>query len=212
MKITKYEHSCLDIEQDGKRFLVDPGTVTSSVPNYDNVVAVLVTHVHADHLDSEKLLAFHAKNPDAPIYTVQAVADELKGRVPTTVVTGGQTIRIGPFQLEFCGGKHALIHNSVPLTDNVGVTVNGKFYYSGDSLSVPHTPVDVLAVPITAPWLKISEAMDFVTALKPKRVFPVHDALLSDFGISVNTTWLKSACESIAAEYIYMKTGDSLDV
>lgn len=212
MKITKYEHSCLDIEQDGKRFLIDPGTVTHSVPNYDNVIAVLVTHVHMDHLDAEKLSAIHAQNPATPIYTVQAVADELKDKVPVTVVTGGQKASAGPFELEFVGGQHALIHKIVPVTDNVGVIVNGKLYYPGDSLSLPETNVDIVAVPITAPWLKISEAMDFITSLKPKQVFPVHDALLSEFGLRVNESWLKMSVDKIGSSYTYLKTGESLTV
>lgn len=210
MKITKYEHSCLDIEQDGKRLLIDPGVVTTSIPDYNDIAAVLVTHMHADHLDKEKLLAIHAQNPDSPIYTVQAVADELKDSLPLIIVTAEQVITAGPFQLEFTGGQHAVIHASVPITDNVGVTVNGKLYYPGDSFSVPNIPVDILAIPISAPWLKVAEAMDFITALKPRIAFPVHDALLSDFGRSVSGNWLQRACDSINAEYIVLQPGQSL--
>lgn len=210
MHITKYEHSCLDFEADGKRLLIDPGAVTSSIPNYDDIVAIIVTHVHADHFDPKKLLDIHTQNPNTPLYTVQAVADTLKDSLPYVVITEGQIVNVGPFKIAFFGGKHALIHRSVPLTDNVGLMVNDTMYYPGDSLTLPHSPVDILAVPIAAPWLKISEAMDFITSVKPKRVFPVHDALLSGFGMEVNSTWLQSACTAAGTEYIILKPTDSV--
>ena len=210
MKITKYEQSCLDITLDGKRLLIDPGIVTTTVPNYQNIDAVLVTHMHPDHFDLDKLLAIRAENPDCHIYTVQAVAGLVGTQLELTIINRGDIASVGPFNLEFFGGQHAVIHSSTPTTDNVGVTINGQFYYSGDSLSVPSLPIDILAVPITAPWLKISEAMDFITAMKPKRVFPVHDALLSDFGFEVNGKYLKNATEAIDAEFITLKPGESL--
>ena len=210
MKITKYEHSCLDITLDGKRLLIDPGVVTITIPNYQNIDAVLVTHMHPDHFDLDKLVAIRAENPDCLIYTVQAVADLVGTQLELTIINRGDIASVGPFNLEFFGGQHAVIHSSTPTTDNVGVTINGRFYYSGDSLSVPSLSIDVLAVPITAPWLKISEAMDFITAIKPVRVFPVHDALLSDFGFEVNAKWLKNAAEVIGAEFITLKPGESL--
>lgn len=212
MKVTKYEHSCLDIEIDGKRLLIDPGIVTESIPNYDCVTAVIVTHMHPDHFDAEKLQAIHAQNPQSSIYTVQAVADELNGELPITVVTGGSTAKVGLFRIIFTGGQHAVIHPDVPVTENVGVMVNGTFYYPGDSFAMPPIKVEALALPLTAPWLKISEAMDYVTDLKPGRVFPVHDALLSDFGMSVNNSWIQRACAPAGIEYTVLRPGEFLTI
>jgi L-ascorbate metabolism protein UlaG (beta-lactamase superfamily) len=212
MKITKYEHACLDIEVDGKRLIIDPGVFTTSVPNFDNITAVVVTHVHPDHLDVEKLKAIYLQNPEVLIYTVQAVADQVKDTVPLTVVTGGHKTTTGPFQLEFAGGQHAVIHKSYPTTDNVGVTVNSKLYYPGDSFSVPHAPTEVLAVPASAPWLKLGEAMDFIVALKPKTVFPTHNAILSDIGTTIHGNMLTSAAAAVAANYITLKPGESITV
>ncbi len=212
MKITKYEHSFLTVEQDGQLLVIDPGIVTTTLPELTNVVGIIVTHMHPDHFEVKKLQAIKQANPDATLYTVQAVADELPEDLPAQVVTGGHKIELAPFMLEFAGGQHAVIDPATPVTDNVGVTVNSVFYYSGDSLSIPQVPVQILAVPNSAPWLKISEAMDFIAAIKPEHVFPVHDALLSDFGNEVSNKWLEQASVRIGAKFAVLKPGDALEV
>ncbi|HSX23818.1 MAG TPA: MBL fold metallo-hydrolase [Candidatus Saccharimonadales bacterium] len=212
MKITKYEHACLNIEEQGRRLLIDPGTFTTSIPDFANIAAVVVTHVHQDHLDAEKLKAIHAANPEVQIYTVQTVADDLKDIVPVHVVTGGQKAGAGPFQLEFFGGEHALIHPSYPLTANVGVMVNKLLYYPGDSFAMPHQPVNTLAVPANAPWLKTSESMDFIVAIKPKRAFPTHNVFLSDLGNNLSNSLLENSAKTVGASYTFLEPRESISV
>ncbi|MFP3381565.1 hypothetical protein SB767_35190, partial [Bacillus sp. SIMBA_069] len=75
-----------------------------------------------------------------------------------TVVHPGDSVEAGPFSLRFFGGRHAVIHESIPVVDNVGVLVNDTLYYAGDSFSIPEgVEVDVLAAPAGAPWMKIAE-------------------------------------------------------
>ena len=45
--------------------------------------------------------------------------------------------------------------------------------------------MDTLFVPISAPWLKASESIDFVRAVAPKRAFALHDHLLSPAGFGL---------------------------
>ena len=97
-------------------------------------------------------------------------------------VEPGDKLTVGMFSLEFFGGEHAEIHRSVPVIPNVGVLINDLIYYGGDSFILPKRPIDVLAVPAGAPWLKIGEAMDYMSAVKPRLAFPTHDAVLSDVG------------------------------
>ena len=46
--------------------------------------------------------------------------------------------------------------------------------HPGDALFVPDEPVDVLATPAAAPWMKISEAVDYLRAVAPTRAVPIH--------------------------------------
>ncbi|HWH96940.1 MAG TPA: MBL fold metallo-hydrolase, partial [Pseudolysinimonas sp.] len=128
------------------------------------------------------------------------------------VVSAGDRVQVGSFQLEFFGGKHAVIHDSIPVIDNVGVLVNDELYYAGDSYVVPDVEVGTLAAPIGAPWLKIGEAMDYVLAVKPKRAFYVHDMTLSVAGKQMAATRLAWATEQSGGTFTELQPGETLDL
>ena len=200
MKLTKYEHACFTLETANKTLVVDPGNYTSDFVVTDTIVAVIVTHEHADHFDPDWLTTIFTKNPNAVLVTLQSIIDKLPGH-KSKAVSSGDTVDIGPFTLKFFGDKHALIHSSMPAIDNIGVLINNTVYYPGDSFTLPNTPIDVLALPVAAPWLKMSESMDFLTAIKPLLVFPTHDAILSDLGKALPDHLLPAIAQKVGAQY-----------
>ena len=202
MIVTKYEHACFSVEKDGKLLVVDPGAFTSDLPALESVVAIVVTHEHADHFDINALGALIAHNPDAIIYAPAEITRELGDALPNNAVHAGQTITHEPFVLEFFGGEHATIHPSVSVPVNVGVMINGLIYYPGDSYVLPNKPVDVLALPTAAPWMKMSEAFDFLTEVKPRLAFPTHDAVASDAGKSLADTMTPMFAEKVGTTYL----------
>lgn len=200
------------IEEDGKQLIIDPGVFTESLPELTNVCAIVITHVHADHFDLKQLGTIQAKNPDAIIYTVQEVADEL-GELKYEVVQASTSKQCGGFHVSFYGGEHAIIHDAMPVWQNVGILINDRFYYPGDSFAIPEdVSVHTLATPIIAPWSKISEVIDFVSTIKPKQTFPVHNAILSEIGDSVYNPRLQTAVEEVGGSFSFLKPGDSLTI
>lgn len=82
MNITKLVHSCLLVEANGKRILVDPGNYSwnSGVATPEmlaNLDMVAVTHAHPDHLDEEFAKAVNTASPGAAWYGPQQVIDQL---------------------------------------------------------------------------------------------------------------------------------------
>jgi L-ascorbate metabolism protein UlaG (beta-lactamase superfamily) len=181
MKLTKYEHACFTVQKDSQLLVVDPGGLSTDFIAPPNVVGVVITHKHGDHFDPEQLASIIDKNPDAVIIGPQSVTAQIES-FTTKTVEPGDKLTVGMFSLEFFGGEHAEIHRSVSIIPNVGVLINDLIYYGGDSFILPKRPIDVLAVPAGAPWLKIGEAMDYMSAVKPRLAFPTHDAVLSDVG------------------------------
>lgn len=201
MKLTKYEHACFTCEKDGKLLVVDPGILTTSLGAPENIVAIVVTHEHPDHFDPTALGALVAHNPDAVIYAHESITAQLDGTLPTHAVQAGDTVPAGPFRLELFGGEHAVIHPDIPLVANLGVMINDVLYYPGDSFTLPNKPVDTLALPVGAPWLKISEAFDFLVAVKPRFAFPTHDGVLSDFGKGLPDRMVPQFAEKVGTSY-----------
>ncbi len=186
MRLIKFTHSCVRIESDAAVLVIDPGTLTERKA-LDGVDAVLITHEHADHLDVDALADELGRRPAVRIYTnasVAAMLEPLAGAV--TTVSQGDAFEAAGFRVRAYGGWHAEIHPDVPRVPNLGFLVDDSLYHPGDSFDVPEgATVDTLFVPVSAPWLKVAESVEFVRAVAPRRAFALHDALLTDAGYAV---------------------------
>jgi hypothetical protein len=121
------------------------------------------------------------KNPNARIIAHPEITQHIEV-FETQNTLPGDHIVVGPFTFAFFGGEHAIIHPSIPPVTNLGLLINDLLYYPGDSLTRPGVPVDTLALPVGAPWLKLGDAIDFAIDIAPRFIFPTHDAVLSAAG------------------------------
>ncbi len=215
MKITKHGHACLVLEEGSTKVVLDPGVYTAPMEGLHHVVAVVITHIHDDHCSEEQLDRIAATNPSVKIFGTDEVAKRLAASRPdldVTPVHHGDLYSVGDFRIEFFGDMHAEIHRSIPLVQNCGVMFNDKLYYPGDSFTRPDRPVELLAVPASAPWLKISEVIDFVAEVAPKRSFATHNIHLSDFGNDLNNGRIKATTEAGGGTFEFLKPGESTEV
>lgn len=211
MKITKYEHACFTVEQEGKLLVVDPGNFTKTFERPENIVGIVITHEHQDHFDPDVLAAIYNKNPDSVLISLASIVDKMPD-YKSHIVTSGDNITIGPFNLEFFGDKHAEIHASIPLIDNIGIMINNLLYYPGDSFSVPNKPVELLALPASGPWFKTSDAIDFLLAVKPNKVFPTHNIHNSKPGQELFDRIVGGFCRQANIAYLTLPVGQTLEV
>ncbi len=207
MKITKYEHACLDVEQDGRHLVIDPGIFSVSYEPDSNIDIVVITHVHGDHFDPNRLRKIREKNPNVKIYGPSQVVEKGAG-LEIESISAGQQLEFKPFRLEFFGGKHELYEDF----ENVGVLVNDTLYHPGDSYTQPMKLVKVLAAPASAPWLRISEATEFIITCKPELVFPIHTSLLSEIGETIHYRILSEAAEKIGSRWQVLKPTEFISI
>jgi len=212
MRITKFGHSCVRLAADGHDVVVDPGA-WSEREALDGVSAVLITHEHADHWDVE-----HLRATDAPIWTIQAVADKIGEADPTvaervTVVRPGESFEVGPFSAEVVGEKHAIIHPELPTFFNSGyvLTAGGQsVYHPGDSFELPGRPVDVFCAPVCAPWAKMAEVLDLARDVAAPRTLGIHDMIYSDLGLALADDRFKAFLEKQGGSYARPASGTDL--
>lgn len=196
MRLTKFTHACVRLERDGQAIVIDPG-VYSEREAYDGVSAVLITHEHSDHVNVELLPSIVEQNPGLKIYADTAVAAELSALGDAVVsVAVGDTFDAAGFSVQAVGGAHAEIYDGLPGCANLGYIVDSEVYHPGDALFVPAAPVPTLLLPVSAPWLKTAEMLDFVRAVRPQRAFPIHDALLSGIGFQLVDNWVNRKGET----------------
>lgn len=179
MHIRKLSHCCLVIETKGKKILLDPGSFSvEQHRKLKNVDIVLITHEHQDHFHIESLKELLKAMPKIQVIANDAVGEILaKEGVEHHVMKHGNVVDMEGVHIEAYGKDHALIHSSIPLLSNVGYFIENKFFFPGDAFTDPKKPIDVLALPVSGPWMKISEAIDYALELKPRLAFPVHDAI-----------------------------------
>ncbi|APE24909.1 MULTISPECIES: MBL fold metallo-hydrolase [Streptomyces] len=182
MKLTKKSHACVRLEKDGRTLVIDPGNFTEEDAALGADV-LLVTHEHPDHFDEGRLRAALEADPAAELWTLRSVADRLSAAFPGRVHTvgHGDSFTAAGFDVQVHGELHAVIHPDIPRITNVGYLVDdGAVFHPGDALTVPDHAVDTLLLPVMAPWSKISEVIDYVRELGPRRAYDIHDALLTD--------------------------------
>jgi L-ascorbate metabolism protein UlaG (beta-lactamase superfamily) len=182
MRITHLGHACLLVETGSTRLLVDPGSYSHGVDQLGELDAVLVTHQHPDHLDPATLDALVANNPGAALVFEPETAALHGGAEP---LPEGASRSVGDVVVRAVGGTHAFNHDRAPQVGNVGLVIRADgttLFHPGDAYDTRPNGVDVLAVPLNAPWCAVRDTLDFVRAVDPAVAFPIHDGLLNDAG------------------------------
>ncbi|MGW0788820.1 MBL fold metallo-hydrolase [Streptomyces sp. NPDC002911] len=189
LTLTKKTHSCIRLARNGQSLVIDPGGFTED----DAAVgadAILVTHEHPDHFNEARLRAALEANPAARVWTLRSVAEQVSAAFPGRVHTvgHGDTFTAAGLDVQVHGELHAVIHPDIPRVTNIGFLVDGSVFHPGDALTVPDHPVDTLMLPVMAPWNKISEVIDYVREVQPRRAIDIHDALLTDLARPIYDT------------------------
>jgi L-ascorbate metabolism protein UlaG (beta-lactamase superfamily) len=187
MQLTHFGHSCLFATfgcGDGTdtTLLFDPGVFSHGFEGITGLSAILITHQHPDHVDTSRLSALLDGNPDAALYADPQTAAQLGA--PWQPVGVGDELAIGGLRVRGGGGVHAVIHPEIPLINNISYLVGdgkhaARLMHPGDALYIPREPVDVLALPAAAPWMKISEGVEYLRAVNPGRAIPSHQGIVN---------------------------------
>lgn len=185
MRLTHLGHACLLVETASARVLIDPGTYSTGFDDLRDLDAILVTHTHDDHIDPRRFPSLVQSNHHARLL-IEPEAAASHDIEPTSRFLAGDSTSIGGVQISAIGGSHAPNHSNVPRVGNIGFVLRDEtgraLFHPGDSYEETPADIDILGLPLNAPWCRMEETLGFVEAVSPRVAVPIHNALLNDAG------------------------------
>jgi len=213
MTIKKIGHCCLVIKEKELTILTDSGSWTSEQDKERGIDLVLITHEHPDHLHIDSLVAVFKNNPNAEVVTNSTVGKILENqKIRFTLLEEGQKIERNGVLIEGFGSEHAYIYQTVPNVQNTGYFIGDKLFYPGDAFHNPGKEVELLALPVAGPWMKIADAIDYAKEIKPKKCFPVHDGMIKDFATVPIRRIPKNALLREGIEFVALEEGETIEL
>lgn len=216
MKITKFPQSCLLIETNDKRILIDPGNLKYK-DEYFNIWkkadVILVTHKHQDHCNNEVL----EKLNNITIYSSNEV-QEANRNLNIKLVKENDIINLDNIKIEVVKAIHGyqpLLKGAGEVHENIGYIIDDgktRLYTTSDTICFKNDyKADILCVPVTGHGLTMSA---FEAALYAKEVgailtIPVH---MDNPIFPPNFEYIKEMFEKYDVEYEILENGESIEV
>ncbi len=186
MKITKYNQSCMLIETNDKRILIDPGVFgyREEILNekWIDIDIILVTHKHADHCNTDAINEI-IKRDNAKLYVTNEIQDTYNFE-KYTIVKENENINIDNIKIEVVHAVHGYLtgmkERGAEVLENVGYIIddgNKRFYTTSDTINFYNEiKCDIIAIPFNGNGLTMGlvDGIDFIKAINPKLVLPIH--------------------------------------
>lgn len=187
MRVYKYIHSCLLVEEGEDQILFDPGIFSFiegkvQPETFKDVSTVILTHQHPDHVDMSALKDILAKSGASVLTNAEGQKALAKENIEAKVLEEG-TYQTKNFTIRALPAQHAKILSST-LPQNTAYVLNDTLLNPGDSFASHLSTlrgIKALALPSMAPWNTELTIAQFAEMIAPQMVLPVHDGYVKDF-------------------------------
>jgi len=147
-----------------------------------NVSTVVITHDHPDHLDVAAVRQIVDRSGATVLGNGEVAATLRAEGIAVTVIEEG-TRQVGAFTLQAIPTTHEpILAETLPRM--TAFLVNGRVLNPADSFQPSleaFAGVELLALPVMAPFLTEIAVMDFARRMRPRQALPVHDGYARDF-------------------------------
>jgi L-ascorbate metabolism protein UlaG (beta-lactamase superfamily) len=220
--VTWLGHATVLVEMGGARILTDPllrqrlGHLRRYAPRpdpalWDNVDAVVISHLHWDHLDLPSLRSLVGE----PLIVVPRGAGTLLRRAGLRRIAeleAGECIDVNGVAIRATPANHSGFRPPFgPAVQAAGYVVegSGRVYFAGDTGLFPEMEdiegIDVALLPIGGwgPWLRgghldPSKAVEALRRIRPAQVLPIHWGTFWPFGLPRGARFRKPGAEFAA--------------
>ena len=215
MKITKYPQSCLMVETNNKKILIDAGGLKYEdkfLDSWKNVDLILITHKHGDHIKIDVLIELNK-----PIYSTLEVQNAYP-EIEFKIVKENDVLEFDNIKVEVVKAIHGYnpnLKDGKEVFENVGYIIddgNCRLYITSDTICFKNDyKADVVALPITAHGLTMSsyEASLFANELGAKLVLPIH---MDNDVYPTNLEYMKQNFERFNINYKVLEIEETIKV
>lgn len=215
MKITKYPQSCVMVETNNKKILIDAGGLKYQekfFKDWKKSDIILITHKHTDHIKADTL-----KELNILIYSTQEVQDEFP-KLNINIVKENDTITFDDLKIEVVKAVHGYNPNlkgGKEVFENVGYIIDdgkNRFYSTSDTICFNNDyKADIVALPVTTHGLTMSsyEAALFAKELEAKLVLPVH---MDNDVYPTDLNYLKENFEKFNIKYKLLDIEETIEI
>lgn len=181
MKITKHAQSCLLVETENTKLLIDPGVFVTEKEHFDlskftGIDAIFISHEHSDHFEPENIKQILINNPDIPIYTTETVKKLLDCK-DVNILNDKQAVQINEVIITGVKSQHGPLPNGMEPPEVIGFLIDDKkntFYDPSDTIEL-FAKAEIIALPICGKVvMDIQKAKEEALRVKPEVVFPIH--------------------------------------
>lgn len=219
MKITKYPQSCLLIESNGKKILIDPGILSyedSFLNNWKDANLILITHKHADHCYTE-IIKEIVKNNKSKIYSSKEV-QEVNIDLLINIVRDMDVFELEGIKIEVVKAVHGYIpalKGEKEINENIGFIIeveNKRIYITSDTVCFKNDyKCDVLCLPVSNHGLVMGpfEAALFAKETGANLIVPIH---MDNPKFPTEVNEIKKNFEEQELNYKILEIGENIEI
>ena len=216
MKITKFPQSCLLVETNNKKILVDPGNLDYKEEYFDvwnSVDIILITHKHPDHCNTEIL---EKLNKDIKIYSSLEVQNA-NPSLNINIIKENDNIELDDIKIEVVHAKHGYHPNlkgEKEINENVGYIIDdgkNRLYITSDTICFKNDyKADILCVPVTGYGVTMSA---FEASLYAKEVGATTTILthMDNPAFPPNFEFIEEMFNKNEVDYEILNVGESIE-
>ncbi len=217
MKITKFPQSCLLIETNGKKILVDPGNLKYKEEYFNiwnNVDIILITHKHADHCNTEIL---EKLDKYITIYSTKEVS-EANTTLNINIVKENDIIELENVKIEVVHAIHGyqpLLKGAKEIHENVGYIIDdgkNRLYTTSDTICFKNDyKADILCIPVTGHGLTMSafEASLYAKEIGAVLTIPIH---MDNPAFPPDFDYIKEMFEKYEVDYEILENDETIEI